>query len=167
MFQSRDEVRRVYLDVWQKMTSASILEPMEALIAEVIELHPEYHALLADQENAKQALLAFTGDVYTGLDAPSFDDSDFDFAQQHLRILSGLYGVLRPLDLMQPYRLEMGVKLRNKQGDNLYQFWGKALAVEINRQLEEIGSSQLINLASNEYFKSVDNDALNAEVVRS
>ena len=117
------------------------------------------------QENAKQALLAFTGDVYTGLDAPSFSDRDFDFAQQHLRILSGLYGLLRPLDLIQPYRLEMGITLRNAQGDNLYQFWGKTLAIEINRQLEQIGSGQLINLASNEYFKSVDNDTLDAEVI--
>ena len=116
-------------------------------------------------ENAKQSVLAFTGDVYTGLDAPSFNDDDFHFAQQHLRILSGLYGLLRPLDLMQPYRLEMGTKLRNGRGENLYQFWGKTIAEEINRQLSAVNSRQLINLASAEYFKSIDNSVLDAEVI--
>ena len=116
-------------------------------------------------ENAKQAVLAFTGDVYTGLDAQSFNDDDFHFAQQHLRILSGLYGLLRPLDLMQPYRLEMGTKLRNGRGENLYQFWGKTIAEEINQQLSAVNSRQLINLASLEYFKSIDNSVLDAEVI--
>ena len=116
-------------------------------------------------ENAKQAVLAFTGDVYSGLDAKSFNNDDFRFAQQHLRILSGLYGLLRPLDLMQPYRLEMGTKLRNGRGENLYQFWGKTIAKEINQQLSVVNSRQLINLASVEYFKSIDNNVLNAEVI--
>ena len=89
-----------------------------------------------DATNAKQAVLAFKGDVYTGLDAESFNSKDFKFAQKHLRILSGLYGLLRPLDYIQPYRLEMGTKLANKVGDNLYQFWGQQITDAINLQLK-------------------------------
>jgi len=117
------------------------------------------------RDNAKPALLAFTGDVYTGLNARSFNGSDRHFAQRHLRILSGLYGVLRPLDLIQPYRLEMGTRLQNPRGGNLYQFWGETITAALNRQLAAIGSSQLINLASNEYFKSVDTRMLTAAVI--
>ena len=106
-------------------------------------------------DNAKQALLAFKGDVYTGLNATDFSAKDLDFAQKHLRILSGLYGVLRPLDLMQPYRMEMGRSLSNPRGKNLYQFWGDKITDAINRQLENEKEPVLINLASNEYFKSV------------
>jgi cytoplasmic iron level regulating protein YaaA (DUF328/UPF0246 family) len=117
------------------------------------------------KENSRQSLLAFKGDVYVGLNAYAFDSGDFEFAQQHLRILSGLYGVLRPLDLIQPYRLEMGIKLANKQGSNLYQFWGGSIAESLNRQLGESGGDTLVNLASNEYFKSVDTSKLEANVV--
>ncbi|MCW8888526.1 MAG: peroxide stress protein YaaA [Gammaproteobacteria bacterium] len=106
-------------------------------------------------DNAKQALLAFKGDVYTGLGAEDFSRTDLDFAQKHLRILSGLYGLLRPLDLMQPYRLEMGRALSNPRGKNLYQFWGEKITQTINRQLNKESEPALINLASNEYFKSV------------
>ncbi len=106
-------------------------------------------------DNAKQAILAFNGDVYSGLDAPSLNDSQLQFAQQHLRILSGLYGLLRPLDLMQPYRLEMGTKFTNERGKDLYQFWGTLLTDELNRLLAEQAEPALINLASNEYFKAV------------
>ena len=116
-------------------------------------------------DNAKQALLAFKGDVYTGLEAESFKAQDFKFAQKHLRILSGLYGLLRPLDLMQPYRLEMGTKFANSQGKNLYEFWGSTITDGLNAQLKKLKSQQLINLASNEYFKSVQPKALNAEVI--
>jgi uncharacterized protein len=116
-------------------------------------------------DNAKQALLAFTGDVYAGLDAQSFNSDDFTFAQQHLRILSGLYGVLRPLDLIQAYRLEMGTRLHTSRGHNLYQFWGDIITANINKQLAETNSTQLINLASNEYFKSINTHALTAEVI--
>ena len=116
-------------------------------------------------ENAKQALLAFTGDVYTGLDAPSFSDSDFDFAQQHLRILSGLYGILRPLDLMQPYRLEMGIKLANDEGKDLYAFWGGQITDSLNSQLKKLKSEVLVNLASNEYFRSVKKGQLQADII--
>ncbi|TMP29553.1 peroxide stress protein YaaA [Pseudoalteromonas rubra] len=116
-------------------------------------------------DNAKQAVLAFNGDVYTGLDAASMDDATLDYAQQHLRILSGLYGVLKPLDLMQAYRLEMGTKLDNPRGKNLYEFWGRIIADKLNEALEATNSQVLINLASNEYFKAVDKKALNAEII--
>jgi len=104
-------------------------------------------------ENSKQALLAFKGDVYTKIDVDNYTESDFEFAQQHLRILSGLYGLLKPLDLIQPYRLEMGTRLENKNGKNLYEFWDKKIAKSINTAA---GSSPIVNLASQEYFKSVD-----------
>ena len=117
------------------------------------------------EKNAKQAVLAFKGDVYTGLEAESFDSKDFTFAQQHLRILSGLYGLLRPLDLMQAYRLEMGTKLQNDRGKNLYEFWGSTITDGLNQQLKKIKSDTLINLASNEYFKSVKTKELNANII--
>ena len=116
-------------------------------------------------ENARQALYAFKGDVYTGLDANSFTDSDIDYAQTHLRILSGLYGLLKPLDLMQPYRLEMGTKLANKRGTNLYQFWGSAITQKLNQVIVEQGDNVLINLASNEYFKAVKPKELTATII--
>jgi len=113
--------------------------------------------------NSKQAVLAFTGDVYQGLDAASFTDGDLQFAQQHLRILSGLYGLLKPLDLMQPYRLEMGTGFANKKGKNLYEFWGDQLTDELNRLLEK--EEVLVNLASNEYFKAVKAKQINGEII--
>ncbi|MHA6494156.1 peroxide stress protein YaaA [Pseudomonas borbori] len=116
-------------------------------------------------ENAKQALLAFKGDVYTGLKAEDFSEADFDFAQDHLRMLSGLYGVLRPLDLMQPYRLEMGTKLANPRGKDLYAFWGEQISGWLNEALAAQGDDTLINLASNEYFAAVKRHALNARVI--
>jgi cytoplasmic iron level regulating protein YaaA (DUF328/UPF0246 family) len=106
-------------------------------------------------ETGKQCLLAFKGDVYQGLDAESFSQDDLDYAQQHLRILSGLYGLLRPLDLMRPYRLEMGTRLPTERGRNLYEFWGGRITDAINAQLQAQGDDVLINLASNEYFKAV------------
>ncbi|MBA1190172.1 peroxide stress protein YaaA [Pseudomonas entomophila] len=116
-------------------------------------------------DNAKQALLAFKGDVYTGLDADSLSEDDFDYAQQHLRMLSGLYGLLRPLDLMQPYRLEMGTRLANARGKDLYAFWGTRLSEGLNQALADQGDDVLLNLASNEYFGAVKRDALKARVV--
>lgn len=115
-------------------------------------------------DNAKQAVLAFRGDVYTGLNADDFSDDDFAFAQQHLRILSGLYGLLRPLDLIQPYRLEMGTKFANSGGKNLYEFWGKRITDAINAQFSDAGPL-LLNLASNEYFSAVKPKLLNADVI--
>ena len=117
------------------------------------------------KKNAKQALLAFKGDVYTGLDAETFDDDDFDFAQSHLRILSGLYGVLKPLDLIQAYRLEMGIKLQTDRGKNLYEFWGNKPSSALKKQLGSLKSNVLINLASNEYFNVVDKKLLDAEII--
>ncbi len=116
-------------------------------------------------DNAKQSVLAFKGDVYTGLDAESMKSDDLAFAQKHLRILSGLYGILRPLDLMQPYRLEMGLKFANSGGKNLYEFWGEDITAALNSQLKSLKSDVLVNLASNEYFKSVRASALNAEII--
>lgn len=116
-------------------------------------------------DNAKQALLAFKGDVYTGLNVDDFTDDDLLFAQQHLRMLSGLYGLLRPLDLMQPYRLEMGTKLVNPRGKDLYAFWGERISDWLNEALREQGDDVLLNLASNEYFSSVKRKALNARVI--
>ncbi|HFK4477595.1 TPA: peroxide stress protein YaaA [Citrobacter sedlakii] len=117
-------------------------------------------------ENARQAILAFKGDVYTGLQAETFSDADFEFAQQHLRMLSGLYGVLRPLDLMQPYRLEMGIRLQNARGKDLYQFWGDVITNKLNDALAAQGDRVIINLASDEYFKSVKPQKLNAELIK-
>ncbi|WP_417616504.1 peroxide stress protein YaaA [Oceanisphaera sp.] len=116
-------------------------------------------------DNAKQALLAFKGDVYTGLDAESLSPADFAFAQQHFRMLSGLYGLLRPLDLMQPYRLEMGTKLDNERGKDLYAFWGDIITDKLNQALEEQGDNVLINLASNEYFKAVKPKRLAGQII--
>lgn len=116
-------------------------------------------------DNAKQALLAFNGDVYSGLEATRFTPADFTFAQSHLRILSGLYGLLRPLDLMQPYRLEMGTKFANQRGKDLYSFWGDRITEALNQQLASLNSDVLVNLASNEYFKSVQAKKLQARIV--
>ncbi|MCE7554364.1 peroxide stress protein YaaA [Aliivibrio fischeri] len=117
------------------------------------------------QENARPALFAFKGDVYTGLDANSLSESEIEYAQTNLRMLSGLYGLLKPLDLMQPYRLEMGTKLENGRGSNLYQFWGSLITNKLNQELEAQGSETLVNLASNEYFKSVKPKELKADIV--
>jgi cytoplasmic iron level regulating protein YaaA (DUF328/UPF0246 family) len=114
---------------------------------------------------ARQAMFAFKGDVYLGLKAEQFSVSDVSFAQKHLRILSGLYGVLRPLDLMLPYRLEMGTKLANKRGKNLYDFWGSRITDALNDEFAQQRSKVLVNLASNEYFNSVQAKALNAEII--
>ena len=116
-------------------------------------------------DNAKQAVLAFKGDVYTGLQAEALSEEGLAFAQDRLRILSGLYGLLRPLDLMQPYRLEMGLKFANQRGKNLYEFWGAQLTDTLNDDLASANTDVLINLASNEYFKAVKPKLLNADVI--
>ena len=169
-----------------KTSQASLLAHSEILIERCLELSSDQIASLmklSDKlaglnaarfgewslpftpENARQAVLAFNGDVYSGLDANSFSDDDFNFAQQHFRILSGLYGLLKPLDLMQAYRLEMGTKLDNVRGANLYQFWGNIITNELNKALAEQGDDVLINLASNEYFKAVNKKSLNATII--
>lgn len=170
----------------EKSTQPELLDQSELLIGKLRKLSPPKVAelmKLSDKlanlnfgryldwhqpftpENSRQAILAFKGDVYTGLEAEKFSEKEFEFAQQHLRILSGLYGVLRPLDLMQPYRLEMGTRLKVGRKDNLYQFWGDQISELLNQQLKSIKSETLVNLASDEYFKSVNLKELNAEVV--
>jgi cytoplasmic iron level regulating protein YaaA (DUF328/UPF0246 family) len=116
-------------------------------------------------KNSKQAVLAFNGDVYEGLDAKSLKPKDLEWAQEHVCILSGLYGVLRPLDWMQPYRLEMGTALTNLRGKNLYQFWGSSIAQYLNAQLTKDKTPVVVNLASQEYFKAVDQKVLKARVI--
>ncbi|MFP4090057.1 MAG: peroxide stress protein YaaA [Cyclobacteriaceae bacterium] len=116
-------------------------------------------------ENARQALLAFKGDVYTDIAVHDYSREDFEFAQQHLRILSGLYGLLKPLDLIQPYRLEMKTRLENPRGNDLYQFWGDRITEELNVAMRLQDTRVLINLASNEYFKALKPAKLQAEII--
>ncbi|XID75694.1 peroxide stress protein YaaA [Alkanindiges sp. WGS2144] len=117
-------------------------------------------------ENARQAILAFKGDVYAGLQAQDFTEADFEFAQKHLRMLSGLYGLLRPLDLMQPYRLEMGTKLNNPAGKDLYSFWGETITDHVNQALAAQGDEIIVNLASDEYFKAIKLNQLQGRMVK-
>lgn len=117
-------------------------------------------------ENAKQAIFAFAGDVYRDFEFDHYETPDFEFLQNHVRILSGLYGILRPLDLMQPYRLEMHTKLENPRGDDLYEFWGKRLADSVNAALDAQGDDVILNLASNQYFDAIDHDNLEGRVIR-
>jgi cytoplasmic iron level regulating protein YaaA (DUF328/UPF0246 family) len=116
-------------------------------------------------KNSKQAVLAFNGDVYEGLDAKTLNAKELDWAQNHVCILSGLYGVLRPLDWMQPYRLEMGTTLQTDKGSNLYKFWGPQIAEHLNERLAADKTPVIVNLASQEYFKAVDRKALKARVI--
>lgn len=118
-----------------------------------------------DVDNARPAIQAFRGDVYVGLDADTLKKRDLDFAQKHLRILSGLYGVLKPLDLIQAYRLEMGTALKTRRGKNLYEFWGDSITESLNDELDAMKQPAVINLASNEYFKSVKPKQLSAPLI--
>ncbi|WP_025897620.1 peroxide stress protein YaaA [Sneathiella glossodoripedis] len=116
-------------------------------------------------ENAKQAAYAFNGDTYAGLEINTLDEKAVKFAQEHVRILSGLYGLIRPLDLIQPYRLEMGTRMPNSRGENLYSFWGDKLAKALNAELERHKNPIVVNLASTEYFKAIPKKALKYPVV--
>ncbi|NNG25520.1 peroxide stress protein YaaA [Telluria aromaticivorans] len=118
-----------------------------------------------DHAKARQAIMSFDGDVYGGLDARTLAAKEIDYAQRHLRILSGLYGLLRPLDRMHPYRLEMGTRLANARGSNLYAFWGDSVTEALNRQILETRAKALVNLASEEYFKSVRPKLLDVPVI--
>jgi len=118
-----------------------------------------------DHAEARQAVMSFDGDVYAGLNARSLQQPAIDYAQRHVRILSGLYGLLRPLDRMHPYRLEMGTRLKNPHGTNLYAFWGDSVTAALNRQARETGAPALVNLASEEYFKSVKPKLLDVPVI--
>lgn len=119
----------------------------------------------ATEDNSRPAIFAFRGDTYVGLDADTMTENDLRYAQDHLRILSGLYGVLRPLDLIQPYRLEMGSRLANPAGKNLYAFWGGQISDAINEDLRERPDEVVVNLASEEYFKVVDRSVLRHDIV--
>jgi cytoplasmic iron level regulating protein YaaA (DUF328/UPF0246 family) len=159
--------------------SAELIEVLKhntpAQIAELMDLSDNLAALNVARyeawrpkfngKNSKQAVLAFNGDVYDGLDAKSLKPKDLEWAQDHLCILSGLYGVLRPLDWMQPYRLEMGTALANLRGKNLYHFWGASIAQHLNAQLVKDKIPVVVNLASQEYFKAVDQKVLKARVI--
>lgn len=170
----------------EKYTQPELLEYSEKLLSKLKKMSPKQVSKLMNisddlgelnfqrfqlwqmpftPENAKQAILAFNGDVYQGLDAGSLSETALERSQQKLRILSGLYGVLKPLDLIQPYRLEMGTKLKYNKANNLYDFWNPVLTKTINEAVSESGSEILINLASNEYFKSIDKKKLKAEIV--
>ncbi|MGK5736726.1 peroxide stress protein YaaA [Acinetobacter junii] len=156
------------IDVCRKLSATEIasLMTVSKKIANLnVERFRDWNAEF-DFSNARQALFAFKGDVYTGLDAYHLKDQDIDFAQQHLRMLSGLYGLLRPLDLMMPYRLEMGTKLKNSRGNNLYEFWGSIITDQINQDLAEIDAKLLVNLASDEYYKSVNEKKIQAEIIK-
>jgi cytoplasmic iron level regulating protein YaaA (DUF328/UPF0246 family) len=126
--------------------------------------YERFQAFDPQSEDGVQAAMAFDGDVYTGLQARTLDKAGLAFAQSHLRILSGLYGLLRPLDLIQPYRLEMGIRLKTRRGASLYDFWGPRIAKALNEEAGDAGGA-LVNLASQEYFGSVDRKALTLPVV--
>jgi len=115
--------------------------------------------------NSRQAVFAFTGDTYVGLQAETLSEDDLEYAQDHYRILSGLYGLLRPLDLMQPYRLEMGKKIATERGRTLYEFWGDRLTDELNRIMKEQKTDILVNCASQEYFKSINGNRLDGQII--
>lgn len=138
---------------------------INAKLAELnVQRYADWH-MPFNSGNAKPAVLVFKGEVYNGLKADTFSADDLQYSQNHLRILSGLYGVLRPLDLMQPYRLEMGIKLKTKKGIDLYKYWGDQITEDINHTLKETGQKYLINLASDEYFSAINQQKLDAEVV--
>lgn len=150
-----------------KKKSAGDLKKLMSISEKLADLNVErFKAFKAEhnKENSKQAIFAFTGDVYVGLDAGLFNEEDLAFAQDHVRMLSGLYGLLRPLDTMQPYRLEMGTKLKTSRGKDLYDFWGSAITGKIKEDLKSTGSRFLINLASQEYYKAVDLKSLDCDL---
>ena len=151
----------------QKLSVKQIRELMD-LSEDLAQLNADRYAAWNMDFNSgqlKQAILAFKGDVYQGMDADSMNATDLDFAQEHLRILSGLHGLLRPLDTIKPYRLEMGTQLKVGTKKNLYAFWGDELTDRINAQLDALGSDLVINLASAEYFKVVNSKKLKATVI--
>lgn len=169
---------------FDEFTQPELLDQSQLLMDELVDLTPKDVATLmklSDKlsmlnvnrfqhwatpftpDNARPAMYAFKGDVYTGLDAYSLKKADVNFAQKHLRMLSGLYGLLKPLDLMQPYRLEMGTKFSNQRGANLYEFWGDRITQKINE--EAAAKDVVLNLASNEYFKAVKTKQLKGRVI--
>lgn len=156
------------IDICRNLSSQNLIDLMKVSqkIADLnVQRFQDWHSEMSLPE-ARQAIFAFKGDVYTGLDAYALNDVQLQFAQEHLRCLSGLYGLLRPLDLMLPYRLEMGTKLKNPFGQNLYEFWGNQITDLINHDLAEINANYLINLASDEYYKSVNETKIKAKIIK-
>jgi cytoplasmic iron level regulating protein YaaA (DUF328/UPF0246 family) len=148
--------------------SAGELKELMSISDKLAELNANRYRVFSkefDKENSKQAILAFKGDVYQGMETEDYTAADFNYAQKYLRILSGLYGVLKPLDRIQPYRLEMGTKLTTEKGRNLYHYWDDTITNLINEDLEESGKNIIVNLASNEYFKSIQKKKLNGRLL--
>ena len=144
---------------------AKLMKLSDKLTSLNVDRYQIWKAQKKPSDNAKQSIYVFKGDVYQGLDVDSFAQKDISFAQKHLRILSGLYGILKPLDIIEPYRLEMGTKLQTKNGSDLYDFWGKDISKKIEKELNDMNSNLLINLASNEYYDSVQSLSNNINVV--
>ena len=158
----------VELVEYAKALTVEDLRALMGLSAALAELNRDRFAQFQvdpDEDAVRPAIFAFAGDTYQGLEAASLEPEELEFAQSHLRILSGLYGVLRPLDVIQPYRLEMGSRLRTKVGKSLYDFWGARLAESLNAQAQATNSSIVINCASQEYFGAVDVKALKPKVI--
>jgi len=150
-----------------KTKKAKDLRDMMSISQKLADLNvARYHAFTKshNRDNSKQAIFAFTGDVYQGLQADKFTRKDLEFAQDHVRILSGLYGALRPLDVIQPYRLEMGTKLKTDKGKDLYDFWGESVTRLINKDLKNSPTKAVINLASQEYCKVIKPEVLDAKI---
>ena len=153
-----------------KTQSAQDLQKLMKLSGNLARLNAERFKafrLNGRSNSAKPAAFTFNGNVYEGLDAHSLSKSDLNYAQDHLRILSGLYGSLRPMDVIQPYRLEMGTRLKTKRGSNLYQFWGSKIADSLTADMQSHTDKTILNLASNEYFKAVDKKALNSPIIEA
>ncbi|WP_017931495.1 peroxide stress protein YaaA [Robiginitomaculum antarcticum] len=151
-----------------KQKSAADLSDLMSISDDLAQLNAKRFKsfrLNGQSNSAKPAILTFNGDVYSGLQAADMSDDDLAFAQEHLRILSGLYGLLTPMDALQPYRLEMGIKLENPRGSTLYDFWGDKIAKRINASAAASESACIVNLASHEYFKAVDKKALNVPLI--
>ena len=156
---------RELIELMRCMTPKEVAKLM-SISPKLAELNVQrYQDFKPASRGGKQAVLAFKGDVYLGLQAERYDDKDFVHAQKHLRILSGLYGLLRPLDLIQPYRLEMGTKLKTDKGGNLYDYWGSAITEQLAEELSEHRNKTLVNLASKEYFASVHPELLPGQVI--
>lgn len=152
-----------------KSTNAAALQKLMKISPKLADLNFQRHSdfnMNHNTDNSSQAIFTYKGDVYRGLDINSLNEDTISFTNEHLRILTGLYGVLRPLDLIQPYRLEMGTKLANKKGKNLYEFWGNTITRSLNIALEKSGSNTLINLASDEYYNAIQKEDINGKIIK-
>lgn len=155
------------IKILQKLSPAKISKLMDLSekLAELNYTRYQEFSVPFSKANARQAIFALKGDVYDGIAVEALSKADIKYAQNHLRILSGLYGLLRPLDLIQPYRLEMGAKLANKNGKDLYKFWGDSITQKLNELLKNAHTDILVNLASNEYSKAINKKLLHANII--